>query len=593
MTTRTTSTRSAGTRHTATPVDDVGRLLHAEDPAAQLALATARLEAELAAAGRTPADLVSVIVRTAEPAAVGGVLDVLLERLEATGAAPYVEVRAVHAPDLPGMVVALDATTRPLGTPTTDEPTDEQGTPMSLTTPLHTDPAAILRAHLGASGCELHLPGDPGYDAARTPWNLAAQQRPAAVAVPRSVAEVRAAVTAAVAAGLRVAPQSTGHGAAALAETSLGDTVVLRLSELTGVTVDPAARTARVVGGTLWQDVAAAAAEHGLAALHGSAGDVAVAGYALGGGLSFYGRQHGLAASSITGVEVVVADGSLVRASADEHAELFWAVRGGGGNLGAVVAIELSLLEQPDVFAGMLLWDRERAPEVVRAWVDWTRSVPESVTTSLRVMSFPPLPELPPFLSGRDLVVVDGAVLEDDDRAAELLAPLRALAPELDTFGRIPAPALLGVHMDPPGPTPAVSEHAVLDTLPDVAVDALLAAVGPGTRTGLLFAELRHLGGALGRPAPGGGALASLPGEYALLCLAMAPTPAAAEAGYVAARSVVAAMGPWCSDRTVLNFAEQRVADTATAYEPGVRDRLRAVRAAVDPSGVFRANHEV
>lgn len=820
------------TAHTATPVDDAGRLLHAEDPAAQLALALARLEDALDRVGRAPADLAALTVRTTDPVAASGVLDVLAERLEATGATPCVAVRAVPGLDLPGMLVALDASTRPrllvvvahpddeafgcgsvlahasahdvrttvvcatrgelgdpapgsgltradlpaarerelrdactllgvervevlgyadsgvdgspapgslaaadpaglrdrvaafyddvrpdvvvtldasdghrdhatvrdavlaaldtaahrpgatylsclarslmadfagvdpgttrLGTPdadittyvdvedlldqrwqairthasqvppfdamdkalqhgflavdrllrvdppwagrppettwiprTTTDGTTHEGTSMTLSTPLHTDPTVILRARLGASGCELHLPGDPGYDAARTPWNLAAQQRPAAVAVPRSVPEVQAVVTAAAAAGLRVAPQSTGHGAAALAETSLGDTVVLRLSELTGVVVDPATRTARIVGGTLWQDVAVAAAEHGLAALHGSAPDVAVAGYALGGGLSFYGRQHGLAASSITAVEVVTADGSLLRASAEEHAELFWAVRGAGGNLGVVVAIELSLLELTDVYAGMLLWDRERAPEVVRAWAAWTRTVPESVTTSLRVMSFPPLPELPPFLSGRDLVVVDGAVLEDDERAAELLAPLQALAPEMDTFGRIPAPALLSVHMDPPGPSPAVSDHAVLDALPEAAVEELLRVVGPGTRTGLTFAELRHLGGALSRPAPGGGVLASLPGAYALFCVAIAPTPALAEASSAAAASVVAALAPWSSDRCVLNFADRRVADASAAFEPGVRERVCGIRASVDPAGVFRANHEL
>ena len=232
----------------------------------------------------------------------------------------------------------------------------------------------------------------------------------------------------------------------------------------------------------MWQDVIAASAPHGLTAPHGSAPDVAVAGYALNGGLSFYGRTHGLAANAIRAVEVVTADGSLVRADADQHADLFWAVRGGGANLGVVVAIELDLLPYADVFAGMLLWDRERAPEVVPAWVQWTREVPESVTTSMRVMSFPPMPELPPFLSGRDLVVIDGAVLEDDERAAELLAPLRALAPEMDTFGRMPVTGLLDVHMDPPAPTPAVSDHSVLGELTDDAVDAFLGAGRAGHR---------------------------------------------------------------------------------------------------------------
>lgn len=441
------------------------------------------------------------------------------------------------------------------------------------------------------SGCPVHLPGDPGYDAATTPWNLSVEQRPAAVAVPRTVDQVRDVVRAAAAAGLKVAPQSTGHGAAALGEHSLEDVVLVRMHDLTGVSVDPAAGTVRVLGGTLWQDVVAAAAAHGRAVLHGSAGDVAVVGYALSGGLSFFARRHGVAANSVRAVEVVTPDGELRRASAEEHRDLFWALRGGGaGNFGVVVAVELGLLPYADVFAGMLLWDRERAPEVVRAWVEWTRTAPDSATTSLRVMSFPPLPELPPFLSGRDLVVVDGAILEDDERAAEVLSPLRALAPEMDTFGRIPAPALLGVHMDPPEPSPAVGDHSVLGELDDAAVEAFLAQVGPGTRSGLMFAELRHLGGQLARPVAGGGVLSSVSGEYALLCIAMAPTPQAAVAGRAAAFAVNRAMSAWSRVSLVPTFAETRV-DASRFYDAHDWAALCRVRDEVDPDRVLLANH--
>jgi len=439
-----------------------------------------------------------------------------------------------------------------------------------------------------ADHCELHLPGSPSYDEVRLVWNLAVDLRPAAVAVPRSVEEVAAVVGAAARAGLKVVPISTGHGAGPLADVALDGAVLLRLSELTGVTVDPGARSARVVGGTLWQDVVAAAAPHGLTALHGSAGDVAVAGYVLGGGLSFYGRQHGLAANSVSAVEIVTADGSLVRATPSQHADLFWAVRGGGGSLGVVVAIELELLPLADVVAGMMLWDRERAPEVVAAWLAWTRTAPESATTSLRVMSFPPLPELPPFLSGRDVVVVDGAVLEDDDRAAELLAPLRALAPELDTFGRIPAAELLAVHMDPPEPAPAVSDHAILGELDADAVTAFLDQVGPGSVSGLTFAELRHLGGAFARPAADGGALSHVPGDYALFCLAMAPTPQAVVAGKAAAFAVVRAMARWSRVNLAPTFTDARV-DDSRFFDGEDWARLSRVRDAVDPHHVFVA----
>lgn len=570
------------------PLDDQGRLLHEDDAAAQLALAVALLEVALHRDGRRPTDLTRLRVLTTDRAALAGVLDVLVERLDATGARPGIAIDEVEHLGVTGMLVALEPTVPATPQPPLDpERPNQEGSIM--TTDITASPATSLR---GLCDGSVHLPGDPGYDVTRTPWNLAVDQRPAAVALPHTVTEVQDVVRAAAAAGLRVAPQSTGHGAGPLGEKDLSGVVLLRLSELTGVTVDGESRTARVVGGTMWQDVIAASAPYGLTAPHGSAPDVAVAGYALNGGMSFYGRKHGLAANTIRAVEIVTADGSLVRADADHNSDLFWAVRGGGGNLGVVVAIELTLLPYADVFAGMLLWDRERAPEVVRAWVEWTRGGPESVTTSMRVMSFPPMPELPPFLSGRDLVVIDGAVLEDDDRAAELLAPLRALAPEMDTFGRMPVTGLLDVHMDPPTPVPAVSDHSVLGELDDEAVDAFLGQVGPGTATGLLFAELRQLGGAFGRAAPGGGALSHLVGSYAMYCIAVAPFPEAAAAGAAAAAEVVRAMAPWSLPSRVPTFTDTRE-DSSSMFDGEAWARLATLRQAHDPTRVLLANHEI
>lgn len=450
--------------------------------------------------------------------------------------------------------------------------------------PLSTELQALRAAGL------VHLPTDPGYRDACTPWNLAVRLEPAAAAVPRSIGDVVAVVRAAVAAGLRIAPQSTGHGAAALGGRELDDALLLRLSELTGVEIDPVDRTARVLGGTLWRDVVAAAAAHGLAVPHGSAGDVAVAGYVLGGGLSFYGRQLGLASAHVRAVELVTADGALVRATSDAHPDLFWAVRGGGGNFGAVVAIELDLLPISDVFAGMLLWDLSRAREVARSWIDWTRDLPRSVTTSLRFMRFPPAPELPPFLSGRELVVIDGAILEDDDAAAELLAALRHLEPEIDTFARIPAARLLDVHMDPPGPVPAVGDQALLDAVPESALDALLEVSGPGVASPLMFTELRHLGGALAEPMDA--ALASIDAAYALIAVAPAPTPEMAAIGSAAAARVAETMRRWSAPSVFLNFTERPV-DARAAFTPEAWRRLSSIRRDVDPSGVWVAGHAV
>jgi FAD/FMN-containing dehydrogenase len=464
---------------------------------------------------------------------------------------------------------------------------------MTVETTLDPTPAsAPAQALRGLCGGAVHLPGDPGYDVARMPWNVAVDQRPAAVALPRHTQDVVDVVLAAASAGLRVAPQGTGHGAGALADGPLDDVVIVRTSEMSAVCVDPVARTARAEGGALWQDVVEAVSPHGLAALHGSSPDVAVTGYTLGGGLGWYARKLGLATNSVTAVELVTADGALVRADARNHRALFWALRGGGGSFGVVTAIEFRLYPITDVYAGMLLWDRERAPEVVRAWAQWSATAPDEVTTSLRVMSFPPIPELPEFLRGRQLVVIDGAVLADDTTAEPVLAPLRALGPEMDTFSRVPSASLTRLHMDPEGPTPAVAGATVLDELPEAAVEAFLAQVGPGTTSSLLSAELRQLGGALARPHPGAGALPRVRGAYAGFFVAMAPTPEAAAQGRADARALSEALAPWSSGRALLNFTEERT-DTRTAYATGAWARLRAIRAMVDPDGLFLANHPV
>ena len=433
------------------------------------------------------------------------------------------------------------------------------------------------------------LPRDTGYDAARGPWNTAVEQFPAAVAVVISVDEVIAVVRAARAAGLRVAPQSTGHNAGPLA-SKLADAILLRLSEFTGVSVDAPARRAHVVGGTVWDAVVNAAAEHGLAAMHGSSPDVGVIGYTLGGGLSWYARRHGWAADHVLAVDVVTADGELLRADADHHPELLWAVRGGGGGIGVVVGIDIALLPLPDVYGGMLLWDGVHAGEVTHAWARWTATVPDSVTTALRLMSFPPLPELPEFLRGRQLVVVDGTILTGDSEATDLLAPLRDLAPELDTFARVPAAAIARIHLDPEHPTPGVSDHLLIADLPSAAVDAFLGACGPESATTLLSAELRHLGGALRRQPPGCGVLSGLDAAFSAFFVAVAPTPQVGAIGRADAARAVAALMPWAAGQRLLNFTEYPV-EPSSGFDPEIWQRLRELRALVDPTGVFVAAH--
>ncbi|MBO9625018.1 MAG: FAD-binding oxidoreductase [Microbacterium sp.] len=432
--------------------------------------------------------------------------------------------------------------------------------------------------------------GDRGYDEARLAWNLAADQRPLAVAEPTTLAEIQRVVRAAVAAGIRVAPQSTGHNALPLVQAGLDDALLLRLHRLREVRIDADRPTALVSAGSLWRDAVEAAAPHGLTALHGSAGDVGAVGYTLGGGLSFYGRRYGLAAHHVRAFEVVTASGDVVRSTPFEHAGLFWALRGGGGGLGIVVSMEIELLPLSDVQAGFLLWDISAAPAVLPAWRAWTTGLDRAATTSLRMLRFPPLPELPPFLSGRSLIVVDGAVLADDERTAELLAPLRALRPEMDTFARIPASAVLDVHMDPPAPSAGVSEHGMMRALDDETVETLLAIAGPGAADAPSIVELRHLGGALSDPIDA--ALPRLDGEYALLALEMVPVPEVAEVASARVRATVDAVRDRLDGAPYLNFIEDEAELSAVLGREGT-ERLRRVRALYDPMHLWVAAHRM
>jgi hypothetical protein len=436
----------------------------------------------------------------------------------------------------------------------------------------------------------IHHPGDPDWDLARAAWNLAVDQRPEAVVTARSVDDVRATVRRAAAHGLRVAPQSTGHHASPMGP--LDGTVLLRLSGMRGVTVDPERRVARVEAGALWADVTAAAADHGLAALAGSAADVGVAGYTLGGGLSWLARSQGLAANTVTALEVVTADGEHRRVDADHDPDLFWALRGGGGSFAVVTALEIRLLPLTTLEAGALFFPLERAGEVLRAWRGWVEGLPDEVTTVARVLRFPPLPDLPPFLSGRSLAVVELASTLDAAATADLLGPLRTLGPDVDTVRTTPVTELALLHMDPPGPVPGVGDGILLADVTPGTIDAFLAVAGPGVDTPLLSLELRLLGGALAPGRVPGGAVSALDAGYLCFGVAVLPDPALAPLVEGAVHEAMASMAPWRADRSFLNFAESPH-EVDAFFDPETLTRLRRVKAAYDPRDLVRAHQPV
>ncbi len=434
------------------------------------------------------------------------------------------------------------------------------------------------------------LPGDAAYDEARQAWNLAVDQRPAAVVTAATVDEVRGAVAYAAQRGLRIAPQTTGHHAGSLGD--LSGALLLRTA-IGGVSVDAEGRTARVGAGALWGEVADATAPHGLAALSGSSHDVGVVGYVAGGGMSWLSRQHGYACDHVSAVELVTASGDLIRATAYEHPDLFWAIRGGcGGNFGVITAMEIGLLPVADVYAGMTIWPAAQAGEVLRAWAAWAEDAPDAVTTAFRFLRPPAMPGVPEPLQDTPVVVVDGAVLSGDEESAAAIAPWRSVGtPMIDTWGRIPSPELLVLHMDPPGPVPGRGHGFDIAELGQGAVDALLGAVQPDVVTPLLSVELRQLGGAMGRQRFGGGAVRRRSG-VALFAVGMCPVPEAAPAIDARIAQLTEALHPWSGGRFSPNFSELHD-DADGAFDPADLDRLRAVRRAIDPDGVFHASHRI
>ena len=451
---------------------------------------------------------------------------------------------------------------------------------MSTAAPGLRDLGALLQG-------EVVLPGDERWDAARQAWNLAVDQRPVAVAYPASAQDVTAVVRFAAEQGLRVAFNAGGHNAGSIDWSS--DTILLKPERMRGIEIDVTTRRARVEAGVLANALATAAGEHGLAYLSGTSPDVGVLGYVLGGGLSWMARAHGLACNSVVGADVVLADGTLVRADRDTEPELFWGLRGGSGNLGAVTALELQLVPVPEVYAGALFWPIERAAEVLAAWRNWVDTVPETCESLGRMLQLPDVPFLPEQVRGQSFVLVEAAFIGTAGQGDALVRPLRNLGPAMDTMGMLPTSRLSTVNMDPDFPLPYSGEGLLLTGVTGEAIDRLVDAfVG----SPLLHVEIRHLGGALARRSAAHGVLDAIDEPFLAFTFGLTPDEASHAAVERQVRAVFEALGPWDSGRRYLNFAESRM-DPRSIFPPESFERLRAAKARYDPTGLFRANHSV
>jgi hypothetical protein len=448
------------------------------------------------------------------------------------------------------------------------------------------DDIAEFRRRIGG---EVITHSDGGYDVARSAWNLTVDQHPALIVVADTVADVATSVRFARANSLRVAIQATGHGVARPADGAL----LIVTSRLTDVTIDPLTRTAYVSCGARWSAVLEPAQRHGLAPLLGSSSGVGAVGYTLGGGMGWLARQFGLASDSVIAFEIVTPDGIETRASAAEQPELFWALKGGGaGSLGVVVGMEIRLFPVGLVYAGSLLYPAELARDVLVRWRDWVAGMSPELTSSVALVNFPPIDEIPEPLRGKSFVVVRGCWSGDLDTGRELIDGWRSWrAPAIDMFDTMPFSAVDTISNDPLDPMPVMVTTEWAATLSDELADILMCVTAPahGRQPLVMSAEIRHAGGAIRDLGVGAVNRAGRSDEFLIAMGGLVTSPDAGIALEAALRHTRCRLAPHVTGATYLNFTEgrERQDRSPSAFGAEHYARLGAVKAALDPAARF------
>ncbi len=437
--------------------------------------------------------------------------------------------------------------------------------------------------------------GDPGYEEARSIFNGAIDRSPALIARCRDAGEVAAAIALGGREGLEISVRGGGHGVSGTAVTDGG--LMVDLTPMKGIEIDVDERRARVQPGVTWSEFDAAAQEHGLAVTGGRVSNTGVAGLTLGSGSGWLERKFGLTCDNLVSAEVVTADGRVVRASAEEHPDLFWGLRGGGGNFGVVTEFEFEVHPVgPIVAGGLLLFAAEHARTVMRSYRDFMESAPDEIGGAAVLMTAPPAPFVPPDFVGQPacglLVMHTGAV--EDGMAA--LAPLRELAPvTADALGPIPYTVLNSL-IDEGNPWGArcYFKAAFMTELTDTAIDDFVAVAAdkPSPLTVLL---MQPMGGAFGRVGDEETALGHRSTtRWCWHDLSLWMDPADDEPNLAFTRRVGEVMAPHSMEAVHPNY----VSDTGSArvrsfYSPAVYDRLVALKREWDPDNVFHLNQNI
>jgi hypothetical protein len=436
---------------------------------------------------------------------------------------------------------------------------------------------------------EVFTPGQEGYDAAKSAWNLMIEHRPALIVVAKTEADVQHAVRFANGAELPICVQATGHGQ----PRQCMDAMLIVVAKLDRVKIFADQRLAQVGGGAVWSQVIEKSVPAGLIPVSGSSPGVGVVGYTLGGGFGILSRKYGLAVESVHSLRLVTPDGEIVRVSAVENEDLFWSILGGGGAYGVITEICIRLHPHPELFGGSVMFDASLSSEIYPRFVAWTKTVPDEVSGALTMITFPPVPFVPEFLHGRSMLVFSASALFGPEVSAEYLAPIRNLpGAEFDSFRSFSYLESAEIYRDPVDPLPATGRGALITELDDASVAKLLAAIGSAPQSPNMMIQLRHLEGAVGRNEGISTAVGDRRRAKYLIYLLGVPlgpfTPAQMEDH---AEHVISEMGEHIYARGPLNWlGEGNVSASLIqeAYAPDEYAKLNVIKEAVDPRNRFQ-----
>lgn len=455
------------------------------------------------------------------------------------------------------------------------------------------DGSAIVAVREALRG-DLILPGDAAYDDARRVWNGMIDRRPAAIARCTGVADVIAAVTFAREQDLPIAIRGGGHNVAGTAVND--DGLVIDLSPMKGIRVDPEARIARVEPGVTWGELDRETQVFGLATPGGEVSVTGVAGLTLGGGMGFLRRKHGLSCDSLKSVDLVTAEGQCLTASADEHAELFWGIRGGGGNLGVVTSFAFHLHPVgPALYEANVWYPLEQGREILRGWRDYAERSPDEVSSYALVWSMPAIPDLPVELHGQPVLIVGSIYAGDIADGERVLAPLRQLGTPVLDLSMPTTYHAVQTGFDPflPDGIRAYWKSVYLDSLEDAAIEVVLNAAADRPSPMPLLV-IRHLGGAIGRIGAEETAYPHREAQYIASFDACWTERDRDDDHITWAREGWAALQPHATGGQYLNFTSAGDDESPARAAHGTNfERLAALKAHYDPRNLFRSRLNV